>query len=153
MIRFSDCGELQLMYALSDKAYYASRTRWSEAHHEHLAGRILNWYMDPNMDQDPLIVNHGDYLQMLYRDGNKLQFCQSFPYTSTNEAAYFVLNSMEKLSIRREQVTIRTLGIDPNSELFQLLDSYIRKVKEVRLPLPESLKKEYSLHPLLISLL
>lgn len=153
LLRYSDCGELQLLYVANEKVYYATRSRWAEARHEHIAGRILNWFMDPNIDQDPLIVDHGDYIQMLHREGTKLQFCQSFPYSSINEAAYFILNSMEKLSIKREQVTIRTIGVDPEAKLQELLETYVRQVKQIKLPLPEALKNEYSLHPLLVSLL
>lgn len=151
MLRYSDAGENKLLYAVNEKIYYAIRSRFPDASHEHIAGRVLNWYMDPSMDQDMLVVNHGDYLQVLYREGEKLQFCQSFPYSSASEGAYFVLNTMEKLAINREKASVRTLGIDEESELFLSLDTYIRRVKGLNVPLPESLKKEFAYHPQLIS--
>lgn len=151
LLRYSDAGINQMLYPVSEKVYYAVRSRFPEANQEHLASRILNWYMDPSMDQDLLVINHGHSIQVLYREGEKLQFCQSFPYSTANEAAYFVLNSLEKLSINRDTATIRTLGIRAEDELFQTLDTYIRKVKGLSIPLPDALKKESSLHPLLIS--
>ncbi|MHB1276996.1 MAG: DUF3822 family protein [Bacteroidia bacterium] len=151
LLRFSDAGERQLLYPVNEKIYYAIRSRFPDANHEHVACRILNWYMDPSIDQDFLVVNHGDYLQVLYRDGDKLQFCQSFPYSTAGEGAYFVLNTMEKLSIHREKIGIRTLGLAEESELFQNLDTYIRKVKGWTIPLPEALKKAHTFHPLLIA--
>jgi|GEM_PF-2378739 len=152
-LRFSDCGELKLLYPINEQVYYALRSKFNQANFEHLAGRMLNWYMDPNIDQDFMVVQHGSSLQVLYREGDKLQFCQSFPTSNDSESAYFVLNTMEKLGVNREQVTVRTLGVDENGPFFHMLDEYIRKVKGVNIPLPEALKKEYSLHPLLITLL
>ena len=153
MLRYSDCGMVKLLYALNEKAYYAARSRFPEARHEHTAGRILNWFMDPNIDQNLLVVDYQDSVQFMVREGDKLQFCQSFPYSNPNEAAYLVLNSMEKLAIKRESATLLTLGISSDSPLFTLLDTYVRKVQGVKLPLPEALKDEFALHPLLIALL
>lgn len=151
MLRYSEAGENKLLYPVNEKIYYAIRARFPDANHEHIACRVLNWYMDPSRDQDFLVVNHGDYLQVLYREGEKLQFCQSFPYSTASEGAYFVLNTMEKLSIPREKASIRTLGLSEEGELFQSLDTYIRTIKGWTIPLPEALKKAYSYHPQLIS--
>lgn len=151
MLRYSDAGKDQLLYPVNEKLYYTIRSRFPDANHEHIACRLLNWYMDPNIDQEFLVVDHGEFLQVLYREGEKLQFCQSFPYSTAGEGAYFVLNTMEKLSIHREKSSIRTLGLAEESELFQSLDTYIRKVKGWNIPLPEGLKKAYRYHPLLIA--
>lgn len=151
MLRYSEAGDNKLLYAVNEKIYYAIRSRFPDANHEHIAGRILNWYTDPMIDQDLLVVNHGDYLQVLYREGEKLQFCQSFPYSTASEAAYFVLNTMEKLAIHREKASIRTLGLAEESDLFQNLDTYIYKVKGWTIPLPETLKTAFSYHPVLIT--
>lgn len=153
LLRYSDCGDKKLLFTVSENIYYALRSRFRGANHEHIAGRLLNWYMDPSMDQDILLVNHGDFVQLLYREGDKLQFCHSFPYSTASEAAYFVLNSMEKLSVNRETATLRTLGLGNDDELFHMLDTYIRKVKGVQIPLPDALKNEVAIHPLLITLL
>lgn len=151
MLRYSDAGKDQLLFPVNEKVYYAIRGRFPDAHHEHIACRILNWYMDPSIDQEFLVVNQGDYLQVLYREGEKLQFCQSFPSSTPGEGAYFVLNTMEKLAIHREKASIRTLGLSEESALFQSLDTYIRSVKGWNIPLPEALKQAYSYHPLLVS--
>ena len=150
-LRFSDCGSMKMLYPINEQVYYAFRSKFNQANFEHLAGRLLNWYMDPNIDQDFTVVHHGDSIQLMYREDDKLQFCQSFLINSDSEAAYFVLNTMEKLGIKRDQVTLRTLGVDEKGALFHMLDAYIRKVKGIQIPLPEALKTAHSLHPFLIT--
>jgi len=150
-IRFSDCGTIKLLYPIHEQVYYSLRSKFNHAQFEHLAGRLLNWYMDPNIEQDFTVVHHGNSIQILFREGDKLQFCQSFLIHNDSEAAYFVLNTMEKLGVNREQVTVRTLGIDENGPLFHMLDDYIRKVKGINIPLPDTLKEAHSLHPFLIA--
>lgn len=150
-LRFSDCGSFKLLYPIHEQVYYSLRSKFNQSNFEHLAGRLLNWYMDPNIDQDFTVVHHGSSIQVMFREGDKLQFCQSFVINNDSEAAYFVLNTMEKLGVNREQVTVRTVGIDEKGPLFHMLDEYIRKVKGINIPLPEALKQEHSLHPFLIT--
>lgn len=148
-----DCGDKKLLYPIADNIYYAIRSRLNGADLQHAAGRILNWACDPTIPPAFMVVNHGDYLQIILREGEKLQFAQSFPYLDTNEAVYHVLNTMERLEINRQTNAVRTIGIHPDSELFLTLLEFVREVKPYGLPLPDSLANEYALHPMLISLL
>ena len=148
-----DCGDKKLIYPMADSIYYAQRSRFPGASLQHAAGRILNWACDSTIPPAFIVVNHGDYLQVILREGEKLQFAQSFPFLDTEEAVYHVLNTMERLDINRQSNELRTIGVDPESALFLGLQEFVREVKPYTLPLPDALLNQFQLHPMLISLL
>ncbi len=146
-------AEKQLLYPVQESLYYTVRNRFPNATHRHLSSRLLSWYLDGTLENEALVILHDKYLEFYLAEHGRLQVMQSFPFSNDTEAAYHVLNAMERLQINRENATIHLLGTSSQSPVFQLLDTYIRKVKIVRVPVPEALKPYPEHMPLLLNLL
>lgn len=153
VLRSTAVGEHSVLYPVDENLYYAVRNRFADAEHEHIGARVLNWYLSEERENQVLLRFDENQVQVLFAESGKLQFCQSFPFSTENEAAYFVLNALEKLNISRETVRLRMVGIAPDNAIRRLLDTYVRKTEIVKIPLPELLQSAWQHHPMLISLL
>ncbi len=84
-----------------------------------------------NLDiEKRLFVNvREEYLDIIYLKESKLEFCNSFKYNTKEDFAYFLLNVIEELQLNPETIETYLLGnIDKNTEIYELLYKYIRKL-------------------------
>jgi len=83
-----------------------------------------------------LLNIQSDVIDLMVYRGDQLVYCNSFYYSASTDLLYYVLFVMEQLKIDTEETTVFLSGnIEHESEIFKLLESWIRNLRLVELPL------------------
>lgn len=92
--------------------------------------KAMYQYHQINPDPSGIFLNVRDqYIDLLYFDGNRLAYFNSFPCRSDEDILYFTLYTFGQLNLRPDTVHLFLSGmIDPGSGLFKLLEEYIQTI-------------------------
>jgi hypothetical protein len=96
-------------------------------------GRLIEGLIISNknlQNQKRAFVNvRNSHLDLVFLEGSKLHYCNSFPYKSKEDFIYYVIFVMEQLGLNPEEIELRLSGfIDKNSMLFELIYKYVRNI-------------------------
>lgn len=97
------------------------------------SGRLIDGLLISNknlQNQKRAFVNvRNTYLDLVFLEGSKLQYYNSFCYKSKEDFIYYVIYVMEQLGLNPEEIELRLSGfIDKNSMLFELIYKYVRNI-------------------------
>ncbi|MDX2305052.1 MAG: DUF3822 family protein [Microscillaceae bacterium] len=75
--------------------------------------------------QTHIFIDNNYFILLVVKEG-QLEFCNVFPYHTSNDFIYFVLFVMDELRLDKESCPVKLYGnIDHNSEIFQLIRTYM----------------------------
>lgn len=131
------------IFELPEAAYYAARSRFPEANFLHMGVARLGFALNRASDHEKVFAFvQPDFVQIIYIESGKLQFCNSFAWSKLDEAAYFILNVYDKLRLARERIPLYFDGESANDTLQRILSVYISRIEEPGADLPETIRTE-----------
>ena len=82
-----------------------------------------------------IFVDNNTLIIVVMNDG-QLEFCNIFPYHTSNDLIYFVLFVLDEiLGVEKENCPVHLYGnIDSQSEIYQLIRTYISQVSLLNEP-------------------
>lgn len=87
-------------------------------------------------------------VQICYFDGKELVFNNSFPFLSSKDFIYFVLNVFHQFNLKPEAIPVILSGqIVEDSEIYKLLYRYIRHIQLINLPDDNRLGEQFDSVP------
>jgi len=90
---------------------------------------LINYKNRINANRAFLHLREKSFDLMLF-DGRQMSYFNSFPYLNAEDITYYLIFVLEQLNINPETIPVVLLGAaDPNANLFELLQRYIRHVE------------------------
>ncbi len=121
-----ESSDKHMFFPVNEDVYYAARTKFAQATHHSAVLKGISFAMENTyLDHKVVAMLDQDHLTLVHSEDDKLQFANSFSYTTFHEAAYFVLNYYETSGLNREKLPLVCYGVDPKSELADTLKKYL----------------------------
>ena len=127
-----------LVYAVSDPIYKMLLSYFPSGKFYHGFAPILMGYrrsMEHQHGSQIFLNVKENLLQLVLFDGNKLQFCNSFPFQTSKDFIYFVMLIFDQFKLKPESTAVHLSGlIERDSEIYKHLYRYIRHINFITQP-------------------
>ncbi len=122
------------VYAVSKHIKEKMREKFAKFTIVHHATTLLETLLITNKNQaleNTVFVNFNlSNFDLVYIEGQKLVFYNSFRYKTREDFAYFLIFALEQLKLNPENVNLIFLGeIDKNSHLYDIAFKYLRNIE------------------------
>ncbi len=126
------------VYLVENALVAALRTTFPQAHYYHYMTPLIKGYqkMATYRDGHQMFANVRDgQVQVLFFDNQDLVFANSFPYKTSQDLVYFILNVYEQFKLNPEVTPLSISGsLTEDSDIFKVLYRYIRYISFVNTP-------------------
>ena len=124
--------ETHNIYLVENSLVDALQTTFPQAHYHHYMTPLILGYqkMAANRPGHQVFANVRDgQVQVLFFDGKDLIFANSFPFKTSQDFAYFILNVYEQFKLSPETTPLSISGsLTEDSDLFKVIYRYIRYI-------------------------
>ena len=135
-VRFDTLPILQAynVYALPKPIHELIKARFINYNIKHSLSSLIEGLLIKFKNQersDRVYVNvRKSYIDILFFQNSKLLFNNTFKYKTSEDFAYFLLNTLEQLQLNPETIDLYLMGeIDKDSQIYELLYKYIRTIE------------------------
>lgn len=99
-------------------------------HHTSAFIEGLLYSSDTNADKDVFVQTENNFLTIVVKGDNGLEFCNSFRFSTSDDFVYFILFVYNQLQLSPDKNKLILFGeITPDSNIYKKLYKYIRYIK------------------------
>lgn len=126
-------GEYVALFPVPQAIYYALKNRWHEAKHSNQLQRNIALGLDSTKISEGVsaFIDAG-FVHLVLSENGKLQFQNAIAYSSSTEAAYFILNFFEQNKFNRSSTPITFVGITEEHDIIRNLQNYLADIRFYR---------------------
>lgn len=126
------------VYLVENALVDALKATFPQAHYHHYMTPLIQGYQKvaTNREGRQVFANVRDgQVQVLFFDGQDLVFANSFPYKTSQDLVYFILNVYEQFKLNPEVTPLSISGsLTEDSDIFKVIYRYIRYISFVNTP-------------------
>ena len=126
------------VYLVETALVEALKATFPQAHYYHYMTPLIQGYQKvaTNREGHQMFANVRDgQVQLLFFDGKDLVFANSFPYRTSQDLVYFILNVYEQFKLSPEVTPLSISGsLTEDSDIFKVIYRYIRYISFVNTP-------------------
>jgi Protein of unknown function (DUF3822) len=126
------------VYLVENELVDALKATFPQAHYYHYMTPLIQGYQKVATSREgrQMFANVRDgHVQVLFFDGKDLVFANSFPYRTSQDLVYFILNVYEQFKLNPEMTPLSISGsLTEDSDIFKVIYRYIRYISFVNTP-------------------